>query len=114
MDWGHYTLELGFSQMVNKWNRISQTRTATVHGAFTQHTEGGDALTTKITALIDSLLAIKKGEGSSYGFSGVDATFVPVSFSAAPGPWVNIARYTCALQSESYISEPTKYSCCFN
>lgn len=107
MNWGHYTLELGFNQTINKWNRISQTRTATVHGAFTCHTDqGASTLTSKITALMNSLLAIKKEKGD-YDLIGVDDSFIPISFSAEPGPWVNIVRYTCALQSESYISEPT-------
>lgn len=104
MDWGHYTLELGFSQTTSKWNRVSQTRTATIHGAFISHT--GDILTGRIIDLIDSLLAIKK-DGGSYGLPGVDATFIPVSFSAEPGPWVNIAKYTCTLQSESHVHEPS-------
>jgi len=104
MDWGSYTLELGFSQTTNKWSRVSQTRTATVHGAFISHS--GSGLPAKITDLIDFLLEIKKGEGS-YGLIGVDTTFIPVSFSAEPGPWVHIAKYTCALQSESFVHEPT-------
>lgn len=107
MDWGYYTLELGFSQTTSKWNRVSQTRTATIHGAFTKHTEDSSTeLENKITHLVDSLLAIKKNE-QDYGLPGVDKSFIPVSFSAEPGPWVNIARYTCTLQSESYVHEPT-------
>jgi len=81
MDWGNYTLQLGFSQTTNRWNRISQTRTATVHGAFTQHTEeGANTLTSKITELINSLLAIKMGESAEYSLSRVDNTFYSCKF----------------------------------